>query len=126
MWMFICFSFKPKHLLYNSHTRLSATHLLGSPDGSRNPLAANSTGKDLINIAIQYLLIHNIELFIIILDNGMNSDGISFFNRISRPRSSLFSCLFLFSCQRSIKEYLARKKVGYYGFSSTLIGLNQR
>lgn len=28
----------------NRHTRLSATHLLGSPDGSRNPLAANSTG----------------------------------------------------------------------------------
>lgn len=40
----------------NRHTRLSATHLLGSPDGSRNPLAANSTGTNVINIASTILI----------------------------------------------------------------------
>ncbi|KAL7049011.1 hypothetical protein ACKWTF_003567 [Chironomus riparius] len=72
-------------------TRLSATHLLLSPDGSRN-LLANST------------------------DNDFSTDGVSLFNRIPRPRNSMFSVFgCCFSCQRSvcvpIKEYLARKKI---------------
>lgn len=42
-------------------------------------------------------------------DNGFGAEGVSLFNRIPRPRSSMFECLF--SCQRSVKEYFARKKV---------------
>jgi hypothetical protein len=46
-------------------------------------------------------------------DNGFSDNGISLFNRIPRPRTSMFGCFF--SCQRSlcvpVKEYLARKKV---------------
>lgn len=104
----------PSCCLKSLHTRLSATHLL-SPDGSRN-LLANSTGNTNFTKFLHrshdeknHSRTKGLKVFFFDTDNGFNNEDISLFNRLPRPRSSMFACFF--SCHRSVKEYLARKKV---------------
>lgn len=82
----------------HSHN-LSATHLLASPDGSRY-LLENST--DICQLD---------ESFSRLAGYGSSPDGTSLWARhgFSRSRNSVVNCFL--ACQRSLKQYLARRKM---------------
>ncbi|XP_055383882.1 43 kDa receptor-associated protein of the synapse homolog isoform X2 [Condylostylus longicornis] len=82
----------------HSHN-LSATHLLASPDGSRHPL---DNATDICQLD---------DSFSRLAGYGSSPDGTSLWTRhgFSRSRNSILDCFL--ACQRSFKQYLARRKI---------------